>query len=180
MSSQFILLEKDNPYAEKKGWFYPERITKVQGIVLHTGEHYPASEVVNYYTKTKRKSSMHYVVDDKGINALLPPDYTAFHTHGHNSKTIGVEIAYYSDQWNGNPKLENKIMNNLAYLLAMLQKNFKIPNRKCTANEWASSLRGMIGHAELDPVKYKDPGINFDWVNLIRLIRDVKSQDNDT
>jgi len=178
MDNTFYLLKNSNPYAEQHGWFYPDRNEKIQGIILHTGEHHPANEVANYYAKSKRKSSMHYVVDEKNIIALLPPEYTAFHTENNNAKSIGVEIAFYSDRWGmGSQKDELKILNNLAYLLAVLQNNFKIANRKVTATEWNSGLKGMIGHAELDPVKYKDPGINFDWVNLIRLIKEVKSQE---
>ena len=178
MSNDFYLLTNKNPYAKGDGWYLPERKEKVQGIVIHCADHYPADELANFWSKTKRPTSIHYVVDDKNIIPMLPPEYTAFHTEGHDNISIGVDIAYYSDQWGSNPEIEQKILKNLGFLIAKLQKNFKLPNRKCTHTEWNNGLKGIIGNAELRPTIYKDPGINFDWVNLIRLIKEFKSQES--
>ena len=67
--------------------------------MVHTAEGgREALGIAKYLAKTDRTASAH-VVDDKNIVNLLPDDFTAFHVRGHNSNTLGIELAYFASEW---------------------------------------------------------------------------------
>ena len=96
----YYLLDYEKPNAKlrsngKKGQYYPTRSQPIQGIVVHTAEGgTKAVNIARYLSTTDRTASAHVVIDDKEIVDLVPDDYTAFHSRGSNSKSLGLEIAY--------------------------------------------------------------------------------------
>ena len=101
----YYLVDNENPNASlrengKKGNYYPRRSRAIQGIVVHTAEGgTDAMAIANYLSKTERVASAHVVIDNKNIINLLPDDFTAFHVRSHNSKSLGLELAYYASSW---------------------------------------------------------------------------------
>jgi len=165
----FYLLGLENPNS-KEGWYYATRKKDIQGIILHISESYGAGDLAKLYSKIPRPSSMHVVVDDKEYIELLPDSYTAFHTPGYNSSSIGVEIAYESDKWSTKTSTESKIIKNLAIYCNKVINKYDIPLRLCTKTEWDSGLKGFTLHNVLDPDYAYDPGNNFEIIQLFNEI----------
>ena len=112
----YHLIENENPNARlrdngKKGNYYPKRSRAIQGIVVHTAEGGKnALGIAKYLASTDRTASAHVVIDDENIVDLLPDDYTAFHVRGHNSKSLGLEIAYYASEWGTDKEYEDAVI----------------------------------------------------------------------
>jgi len=112
----YYLLENENPNAKlrdngKQGNYYPTRSKDIQGIVVHTAEGgRSAVGIAKYLSTTDRTASAHVVIDDKEIVELVPDDFTAFHCRGSNSKSLGLEIAYFADKWGEDPVYEEAVI----------------------------------------------------------------------
>lgn len=173
----YYLLDNENPYAtqrenNKKGHYYPVRTRDIQGIVVHTTEsNADAESIAKYFSNTQRVVSAHAVVDDLRIVSLLPDDFTAFHVRGHNSKSLGLELSYYASNWGVDKTFETGIIANAAKWASDKCEAYNIPPRRLTRQEWLTGQKGFISHAELDPERRTDPGMNFPWEQFFTLIK---------
>ena len=50
-------------------------------------------------------------------------------------------------------------------------KAYDIPVRRLSLDEWLKGQKGFISHAELDPERRSDPGMNFPWEQFFTLIK---------
>jgi N-acetyl-anhydromuramyl-L-alanine amidase AmpD len=165
----YYLVDNENPNAKlrdngKKGQYYPTRSREIQGIVVHTAEGgKSAIGIAKYLSTTDRTASAHVVIDDKEIVDLVPDDFTAFHCRGSNSKSLGLEIAYFAHKWGEDPEYEEACIALSASWCAEKAKLYGIPMERVTLEEWEAGKKGFISHAECDPTRRTDPGPNFDW-----------------
>ena len=165
----YYLVDNENPNAKirdngKKGQYYPTRSKKIQGIVVHTAEGgKKAVNIARYLSTTDRTASAHVVIDDKEIVDLVPDDFTAFHCRGSNSKSLGLEMAYFAHKWGEDPEFEEACIALSASWCAEKAKLYDIPMKRVTLEEWEAGKKGFISHAECDPTRRTDPGPNFDW-----------------
>jgi len=163
------LVDNENPNAKlrdngKKGHYYPTRSKDIQGIVVHTAEGgTKAINIAKYLSTTYRTASAHVVIDDEEIVELVPDDFTAFHCRGSNSKSLGLEIAYFAAKWGEDPVYEEAVIALSASWCAEKAKLYNIPMERVTIDEWNAGKKGFISHAECDPARRTDPGENFDW-----------------
>ena len=163
------LVENENPNAKlrsngKRGQYYPTRSKQIQGIVVHTAEGgKKAVNIAKYLSTTDRTASAHVVIDDEEIVELVPDDFTAFHCRGSNSKSLGLEIAYFAGKWGEDPVFEEAVIALSASWCAEKAKLYDIPMERVTIDEWNAGKKGFISHAECDPGRRTDPGANFDW-----------------
>ena len=173
----FYLLENENPDASlrengKKGYYYPRRSRDIQGIVVHTAEGgREALGIAKYLAKTDRTASAHVVVDDKNIVNLLPDDFTAFHVRAHNSNTLGIELAYFASEWGLDKEYEDAVIALAAKWCSEKVELYNITPRRLNREEWLAGKSGFISHAELDPSRRTDPGMNFPWEQFFTLIK---------
>ena len=173
----FYLIDNENKQAKERpngkwGWYYTSMKQPIQGIVVHTTEGgTKAVDFAKYLTKTPRPASAHVVIDDIDIVDLLPDDHTAFHCRGSNSKSLGLEIAYFAAKWGEDPAYERACMELSAKWCAEKCKLYDIPVRKVTKTEWDAGVKGFISHAENDPLRRTDPGANFDWILFMKMIQ---------
>ena len=173
----YYLLDNENPYAtvrenNKKGNYYPYRGRDIQGIVVHTAENgRNAKDIAKHLSKTDKVSSAHVVIDDKNIVNLLPDDYTAFHARGHNSRSLGIELAYNASDWGIDKEYENQLITTASKWATDKCEVYEIPARRLNINEWLKGQKGFISSSELDPVRRADPGINFPWEQFFTLIK---------
>ena len=180
----FYLLENENFQAEKQlngksGWYYTSMSKPIQGIVIHTAEGQPnAKDIAKYFAKTPRPASAHVVIDDTNIVELLPDDHTAFHSNGSDDKSLGLELAYKSEDWGKNPEYEEACIELSAEWCADKVKQYDIPIKKVTKREWDAGVRGFIGNSDIGPTKNIDPGKDFDWVLFLKKIQNRVKESN--
>tara|TARA_Y100000996_G_scaffold331820_1_gene268090 strand:- start:1162 stop:1938 length:777 start_codon:yes stop_codon:yes gene_type:complete len=173
----YYLIDNENPNASlrengKKGNYYPKRSRDIQGIVVHTAEGGTnATAIAKYLSQTDRVASAHVVIDSEKIVNLLPDDYTAFHVRSHNSKSLGLEIAYYASNWGTDKEYEDKVITLTAKWCAEKSEVYSIPVRRISYEDWLKGEKGYISHSELDPERRSDPGANFPWEKLFTLIK---------
>ena len=129
----FYLVDNENPNAKvrgngKKGQYYSSRSRPIQGIVVHTAEGgRNALGIARYLSTTDRTASAHVVIDDKEIVELVPDDFTAFHCRGSNSKSLGLEIAYFAAKWGEDPVYEEAVTALSASWCAQKAELYDIP-----------------------------------------------------
>jgi hypothetical protein len=132
--------------------------------VVHTAEGgTKAINIAKYLSTTDRTASAHVVIDDEEIVELVPDNFTAFHCRGSNSKSLGLEIAYFAAKWGEDPVYEEAVIALSASWCAEKAKLYDIPMERVTIDEWNAGKKGFISHAECDPARRTDPGENFDW-----------------
>jgi len=173
----YYLVDNENPNASlrengKKGNYYPKRSREIQGIVVHTAEGGTnATAIANYLANTDRTASAHVVIDDEKIVNLLPDDYTAFHVRRHNSKSLGLELAYYASDWGKDAEYEDALLKMSSKWCAEKSQLYDIPTRRVSFDDWLKGDKGYISHSELDPGRRTDPGMNFPWDKFFTLIK---------
>ena len=178
---KYYLLDNENTHGKlrkdgRHGWFYPSRRKKIKGIVIHTAEGAPAENVAKYFTINSRPASAHAVVDETQIINLLPDDYTAFHVRGHNSSTLGLEIAYWAHKWGENLQLEDLILYNAAKWCRTKIAEYDIPLTRLSLDSWSKGKKGFLAHADLDPNRRTDPGVEFNWEKFLSYIDGEKPE----
>ena len=180
------LVENENPNAKlrsngKRGQYYPTRSKQIQGIVVHTAEGgKKAVNIAKYLSTTPRTASAHVVIDDNVIVELVPDDFTAFHCRGSNSKSLGLEIAYFAAKWGEDPVFEEAVIALSASWCAQKAEMYNIPMERVTIDEWNAGKKGFISHAECDPGRRTDPGKNFDWDKFFSYMKGMSVDDYDT
>lgn len=173
----YYLLDNENSNASlrengKKGNYYPKRSRDIQGIVLHTAEGgTDSTAIAKYLSTTDRVVSAHVVIDSNKIVNLLPDDFTAFHVRGNNSKSLGLEFAYYASSWGTDKEFEDNIISLASKWCAEKSELYQIPVRRIDYKDWLKGEKGYISHSELDPERRSDPGANFPWEKLFTLIK---------
>ena len=182
----FYLVDNENPNAKvrgngKKGQYYSSRSKPIQGIVVHTAEGgRNALGIAKYLSTTDRTASAHVVIDDKEIVELVPDDFTAFHCRGSNSKSLGLEIAYFAAKWGEDPVYEEAVIALSASWCAQKAELYDIPMERVTLEEWEAGKKGFISHAECDPARRTDPGANFDWDKFFSYMKGMSVNIDDT
>jgi N-acetyl-anhydromuramyl-L-alanine amidase AmpD len=182
----YYLVDNENPNAKlrgngKKGNYYPTRSKDIQGIVVHTAEGgTKAVNIAKYLSTTNRTASAHVVIDDEEIVELVPDEFTAFHCRGSNSKSLGLEIAYFADKWGEDPDYEEACIALSASWCADKALKYNIPMERVTIDEWNAGKKGFISHAECDPARRTDPGENFDWDKFFAYMKGLTIDDVDT
>jgi N-acetyl-anhydromuramyl-L-alanine amidase AmpD len=182
----YYLVDNENPNAKvrgngKRGQYYSSRSKPIQGIVVHTAEGgTKAINIAKYLSKTDRTASAHVVIDDQEIVDLVPDDYTAFHCRGSNSKSLGLEIAYFAAKWGEDPIYEEACIALSASWCAEKAALYDIPMERVTIEEWNAGKKGFISHAECDPGRRTDPGANFDWDKFFAYMKGMTVDDHDT
>lgn len=178
---KYFLVENENKQAKlrkngKYGWYYPKRKREIQGIVIHTAEGSPANAVARYFTHNTRPASAHVVIDESETIELLPDDFTAFHVRGHNSRTLGVEIAYWAHKWGENLQLEDLLLYNTARWCKKKVDVYNIPLAKVSIANWNKGQKGFIAHSDLDPNRRTDPGEEFPWDRFLSYVGGEKPE----
>ena len=181
----FYLVDNENPNAKvrgngNKGQYYSTRSKEIQGIVVHTAEGgKKAVNIAKYLSTTPRTASAHVVIDDNEIVELVPDDFTAFHCRGSNSKSLGLEIAYFAAKWGEDPVYEEAVIALSASWCAQKAEMYNIPMERVTIDEWNAGKKGFISHAECDPGRRTDPGKNFDWDKFFSYMKGMSVDDYD-
>ena len=201
MTKQTWLFDK---YKNKKCGKYQRRVDHRfnQAGVLHTTENSLTSLAINVakWQETQKKvySGYHYLVDARGnvIYQCNPKTTKAYHAGlaykfgrmfpGNNQ--IGVSMVaeagkmpYHKEQ-----HLFDKLLNTTAQLLVDIEKEFGIPIRKISIDEYRAGKRGWLGHMDvayrLNKLGRKkqrkfDPGKDFPWDVLISRAVSIKNKD---
>jgi hypothetical protein len=178
---KYYLIENENNHGKlrkngKHGWYYPTRKKGIQGIVIHTAEGAPAENVAKYFTFNTRPASAHAVVDESIIINLLPDTAVAFHVRGNNSKTLGLEIAYWAHKWGENLQLEDMLLNNAAKWCRKKALEHDIPITRLNKSSWAKGQKGFMAHSDLDPSRRTDPGDEFPWDKFLSYVAGEKPE----
>ncbi len=178
---KYYLIENENNHGKlrkngKHGWYYPTRKKGIQGIVIHTAEGAPAENVAKYFTFNTRPASAHAVIDESIIINLLPDTAVAFHVRGNNSKTLGLEIAYWAHKWGENLQLEDMLLNNAAKWCRKKALEHDIPITRLNKSGWAKGQKGFMAHSDLDPSRRTDPGDEFPWDKFLSYVAGEKPE----
>ncbi|WP_369410467.1 N-acetylmuramoyl-L-alanine amidase, partial [Pontibacter qinzhouensis] len=124
-------------------------------VVIHHTEQDSTAQTLTTFTQTKTQVSAHYVIGRDGKVYHMLNDYLrAWHggigkwgnNSDINSSSIGIELDN-----NGQEPFPEVQIQSLLQVLAMLKKNYNIPD----AN--------FIGHADIAPVRKVDPSVHFPW-----------------
>jgi hypothetical protein len=95
---------------------------------------------------------------------MLPDAFTAYHVIGYNSSTLGIEQACQSAKWDEYPSdWVDAIISNTAKVVGDWCKKYNIPAKRITKAEFDAGGRGVLAHADLDPVRRSDPGKSYPW-----------------
>jgi hypothetical protein len=179
----YYLLEHQNRNAPKRadgrrGWFYPARYDSIRLVVMHipvapyveSGPDSTAERIAAFFANTDRSASAHVMIDADSVVPLMPDNYTAFHVRGFNSESLGVEHGWGHLDWGRNPEREEQCLRLTAQWLAPRVKRYGIPLKQLTKAEAEAGKKGFVAHSVLDPARRKDPGPNYPWKTLFRLI----------
>ncbi|MFT2009883.1 N-acetylmuramoyl-L-alanine amidase [Pontibacter sp. 13R65] len=133
-------------------------LRKPNFVVIHHTEQDSTAQTLKTFTQPKTQVSAHYVIGRDGKVYHMLNDYLrAWHggmgkwgnNSDLNSSSIGIELDN-----NGIDPFPEVQINSLLQVLALLKKNYNIPD----AN--------FIGHADIAPVRKVDPSIQFPWKRL--------------
>lgn len=159
--------------------WYTTRKRPIRLIVIHTAENLPdwtgedtGAEAVAKFGASTSRASWHATVDSDSTIQMLPDEYTAWHVRGYNSESLGVEIATQAGKWSSAPPdWKQATMERLAKLVEFWCAKHKIPAKLLTLDEVVAGESGIVGHYLLDPSRRTDPGKDFDWALLLKLIQ---------
>ena len=133
-------------------------LRKPNYVIIHHTEQDSTAQTLKTFTQPQTQVSAHYVIGRDGKVYHMLNDYLrAWHggigkwgsNSDLNSSSIGIELDN-----NGQDPFPEAQINSLLQVLAMLKKNYNIPD----AN--------FIGHADIAPVRKVDPSIHFPWKRL--------------
>lgn len=175
MATGYYLL--DTPRRGPTKW-YPSRRSPVRVIVLHitaglegiaSTDDQSAEATARYAANTDRAVSWHAGADTDSVIRLLPTGYTAFHSQGYNSVSLGLEISKRTVRWTGmDPTWVARTLDNAAVAVRPWVDEFGVPVRLLTRPEVDAGARGFTYHSRLDPTRRSDPGADFPWDSFAR------------
>jgi len=174
----YYLLDHPNPNGDH---FVRTSVRQVRGIVIHTAENVAdtvgpdggAEAVANYGATAARSVSWHATVDKDSIIYMLPDEYTAYHVIGYNNSTLGIEQACQSAKWNTYPpEWVDGTIANTAKVVGDWCEKYRIPKKRITKAEFDSGAKGIMAHADLDPLRRSDPGADYPWDLLFEKMED--------
>lgn len=131
-------------------------------IILHYTDLTSVSEALTRLCDAELKVSAHFLISKDGLlYQLVDPVHRAWHAgvsswQGEsdiNSRSIGIELDNFGHQFGPEPFPPAQI-NTLVKLLDELTKTYEIsPHR-------------ILGHSDVAPLRKKDPGELFPWLEL--------------
>jgi hypothetical protein len=173
---------EDHPPARRQ--FHDPRRAPVTGaIVIHTAENAAdivlpdsgAEGVANFIARRGDPGSYHSVVDSDSIVRVGHYHWEMFHEGtGGNRWSLGLAFACRSAQWPMLPErwyvgaLRNAAIE-AANMALWVESSIEVivPAKRITASEYRSGRPGFVGHAELDPGRRSDPGLEFPWEEFL-------------
>lgn len=177
------LLEHRNPHGPH---FYTARRGSVLACVVHITaglQGHPdqadssAERTARYAATTDRPVSWHSGSDTDSFLQLLPPDHTAFHVKGYNSRTYGHEISKRDISWaDEDPVWVADTLQTCADGLRPVLQQLRVPARRASRAELDRAIQvggkpvGLIDHSRLDPARRQDPGADFPWDRFLKLL----------
>jgi hypothetical protein len=157
----------------------PRRETPSGVIVVHTAENTPdfvgfdgtAEAVANFIRTRTDAGSYHDLADSDSTVHLVEYSCEAYHDGtGSNRHSYGVSMATRADIWPFAPEeWRRKTVRNAAQAAARYAKWVRagrgiiIPARRISRAQSEQRLPGFISHAERDPTRRTDPGVDFPW-----------------
>ena len=134
-----------------------------------------AEQVAKYGASTKRQVSWHATVDADSVIWCLPDEVKAWHSGALNSASLGVELACKANVWgraNTSQDWVGAILENAASVVGQWCLTHQIPAERINREQAFRGVKGIIGHAEVDPSRRSDPGVKFPWRSFLNLVRE--------
>lgn len=144
--------------------------------IVHTAESLPdftlpdtsGESLARYASTTTRRVSWHSTVDSDGTLPMIPDSYTGFHVVGYNRCAVGMEIATKASLWSsGDPVWKKAILDKAANQVAWWCRTYNLDVDRLTKTEADQGRRGIMAHADLDPLRRTDPGPAFPWADFL-------------
>jgi N-acetylmuramoyl-L-alanine amidase len=144
--------------------FKKRKRDQIQFIIIHYTGMQSEGESITRLTHVKSKVSAHYLINKRGIlTSMVEEDKTAWHAgkskwknfNDLNCHSIGIELVNKGHSF-GYENFANKQIKKLIDLCKYLMKKYKIKQ----AN--------ILGHADIAPLRKKDPGEKFPWKLLAK------------
>jgi N-acetyl-anhydromuramyl-L-alanine amidase AmpD len=135
-----------------------------------------ARSIANYFATTTNKTSAHYVRDPSETIQCVYDHTVAYHC-GTNSNSIGYELcdpmSGSSARWNDSNHLQ--MLQGAADDVAILCREYGIPNRHLTVEQIRAGEKGLCGHADMrdaypGSTTHYDPGTDFPWTYFLDLV----------
>ncbi|GAA5127299.1 peptidoglycan recognition family protein [Haloechinothrix salitolerans] len=165
----YYLLDNPNPHGPH---YYETRRKPLRVVVIHItasvedqdmrGGDESAEQTARYAATTERQVSWHAGADSDSWLPLLPASYTAWHVHGYNSLSWGLEISKRDVSWSDEPPAwVEATLTNAADACRPIVEKYGIPLRRLTRAQVDAGMSGFVYHSDLDPGRRFDPGDDF-------------------
>lgn len=137
-----------------------------------------ATAVADYFRRTSRPASAHYVSDAHRDYQVLWDSLIGFHAPP-NSNSLGFEMCCTlsnegKGHWRG--KGHRKMMRRTAKLVAQAALHYDVPIRKLSPAELRAGKRGIVGHDDVrdawGQTNHWDPGPHFPWQQFLNMCRE--------
>lgn len=137
-----------------------------------------ARSIAEYFKRTSKPASAHYVVDQKEPIQALFDSYVGYHAPP-NTHSLGIELCCtLAGQGKGHWKRRDhqKMLRNAAKLTAQLCLHYDVPVVHLDGADLRAGKRGIAGHADVrdgwHQTTHWDPGPYFPWADFLRMVRE--------
>ena len=143
---------------------FDHRLHKINMIVIHYTGMKSCDDALIHLCNKNTKVSAHYLIDEIGkIYQLVDDNFRAWHAGVSiwdgitdiNSCSIGIELVNPGHEF-GYKTFEEQQMLSIEYLLEELLFKYGI------------SLKNVVGHSDVAPLRKCDPGELFEWERLAK------------